>query len=171
MACSSTLTGIALDCANVGGITEVYICKTTDIQTITVTSNVITAITLASMGEDFKTYRFRKGTSNYSAEASKDEAAGTSFVTANVNMKFSKMDVAKRNEMQALLTDNLYVIVKDNNGIYWFIGYNSYVSASSAAGNTGVNRGDANEYSITLTSELNEFPLTVDPTIIASLVA
>lgn len=171
MACSSTLTGIALDCANVGGITEVYICRTTDIQTITVTANVITAITLASAGEDFKTYRFRRGTSNYTAEASKDEAAGTSFVTSNVAMKFSKMDTAKRNEMQALLVDNLYVIVKDNNGLYWFLGYNSYVSASAAGGESGTNRGDANQYTITLTAETSEFPMAVDSAIIAAIVA
>lgn len=171
MACSSTLSGIALDCANVGGITEVYICRTTDIQAITVTANVITAITMASASEDFKTYRFRRGTSNYTAEASIDDTSGTSFVTSNVAMKFAKMDTAKRNEMQALAKDNLYVIVKDNNGLYWFLGYGEYVSASAAGGESGTNRGDANQYTITLTAITNEFPIEVNPSVIATIVA
>ena len=44
MACSQTLAGIARDCSsNMGGIKEVYIANFADVDSLTVTSGVITA--------------------------------------------------------------------------------------------------------------------------------
>ena len=170
MACSTVLTGIALDCANAGGIKKVYIAPISDVTAVTVTAGAVTAITMAEVGKKFKEYSFRKNTASLTKTATKDDAAGTSFVTSEVALRFAKMDNAKRTEMQALLTGNVYVIVLDNNGKYWFLGYDSYCSASAATGESGTSLGDANQYTINLSAETVEFPQTVDDTIIAALI-
>lgn len=169
MACSTVLTGIALDCANAGGIKKVYIAPIADVSAVTVTAGAVSAITMKDT-KKFKEYSFRKNTASLTKTATKDDAAGTSFVTSEVALRFAKMDSAKRTEMQALLTGNVYVIVLDNNGKYWFLGYDSYCSASAATGESGTSLGDANQYTINLSAETVEFPQTVDDTIIAALI-
>lgn len=169
MACSTVLTGIALDCANAGGIKKVYIAPIADVSDVTVANGAISAITMVDT-KKFKEYSFRKNTASLTKTATKDDAAGTSFVTSEVALRFAKMDNAKRTEMQALLTGNVYVIVLDNNGEYWFLGYDSYCSASAATGESGTSLGDANQYTINLSAETVEFPQTVDDTIIAALI-
>ena len=169
MACSTVLTGIALDCANAGGIKKVYIAPIADVSAVTVTAGAVSAITMKDT-KKFKEYSFRKNTASLTKTATKDDAAGTSFVTSEVALRFAKMDNAKRTEMQALLTGNVYVIVLDNNGEYWFLGYDSYCSASAATGESGTSLGDANQYTINLSAETVEFPQTVDDAIIANLI-
>ena len=169
MACSTVLTGIALDCANAGGIKKVYIAPIADVSNVTVAAGAVSAITMKDT-KKFKEYSFRKNTASLTKTATKDDAAGTSFVTSEVALRFAKMDNAKRTEMQALLTGNVYVIVLDNNGEYWFLGYDSYCSASAATGESGTSLGDANQYTINLSAETVEFPQTVDDTIIAALI-
>ena len=169
MACSTVLTGIALDCANAGGIKKVYIAPIADVSAVTVAAGAVSAITMVAP-KKFKEYSFRKNTASLTKTATKDDAAGTSFVTSEVALRFAKMDNAKRTEMQALLTGNVYVIVLDNNGEYWFLGYDSYCSASAATGESGTSLGDANQYTINLSAETVEFPQTVDDAIIANLI-
>ena len=169
MACSTVLTGIALDCANAGGIKKVYIAPIADVTSVTVAAGAVSAITMINT-KKFKEYSFRKNTASLTKTATKDDAAGTSFVTSEVALRFAKMDNAKRTEMQALLTGNVYVIVLDNNGEYWFLGYDSYCSASAATGESGTSLGDANQYTINLSAETVEFPQTVDDAIIANLI-
>ena len=169
MACSTVLTGIALDCANAGGIKKVYIAPIADVSNVTVAAGAVTAITMINT-KKFKEYSFRKNTASLTKTATKDDAAGTSFVTSEVALRFAKMDNAKRTEMQALLTGNVYVIVLDNNGEYWFLGYDSYCSASAATGESGTSLGDANQYTINLSTETVEFPQTVNGTIVAALI-
>ena len=169
MACSTVLTGIALDCANAGGIKKVYIAPIADVSAVTVAAGAVSAITMKDT-KKFKEYSFRKNTASLTKTATKDDAAGTSFVTSEVALRFAKMDNAKRTEMQALLTGNVYVIVLDNNGEYWFLGYDSYCSASAATGESGTSLGDANQYTINLSAETVEFPQTVDDAIISNLI-
>ena len=170
MSCSTTLLGIALDCNNTGGIREVYIAPCEDVKSVTLTADKISAIAMVET-QKFQKYSFRRGTSAMTKTATRDDAAGTSFVTSEVSMKFARMDSKKRAEMQNLLDGNTYVIVLDNNGEYWFLGYNSYCGATAAGGESGTAMGDANQYTITLTAETNEFPYTVDKTAITSIIA
>ena len=56
------------------------------------------------------------------------------------------------------------VIVKDNNGVYWFLGYDEPVNATAGGGQTGQAKTDANQYTITLTDESHELPYEVSKT-------
>ena len=58
-----------------------------------------------------------------------------------------------------------------NNGKYWFLGQEEFVSATAGTAATGVNRTDGNKYTITLTDYSSSYPYEVTPTIVADLIA
>lgn len=153
MSCTNlTLAGLAMDCnGSIGGITKVYIAKYEDVEKPTVADgdDVITNITMKNDAK-FKSYYFRKGMANFTSTYATDDANGTSYVQTDLNITFNKMETRKRVEMSALSVNELAVIVKDANGIYWYMGYNNAVTASAGTGETGSVRTDANKYSITL---------------------
>ena len=170
MACNSiTLAGIGLGCKdNMGGIKEVYLIKEDDITSITVAEGAVSAITLAE-GASFKTYKFRKGTSQFTSTMTTDEAAGTLSVQTDLALQFSKMETSKRLEIMAMCMESMKGIVLDSNGKYWFLGYDFPISASAATGQTGTAFGDFGGYNVTLTDNSKEFPYEVPAAIIENL--
>ena len=90
-----------------------------------------------------------------------DDTSGINYVTTELNLVFTKMETAKRLEMSALALGQLAVIVEDSNGKYWYLGKDDYVSASAGTGNTGIAKGDSNNYSLTLKDESDTFPIEV----------
>ena len=166
MACNSiTLAGIGLGCKdNMGGIKEVYLIKEDDITSITVAEGAVSAITLAE-GASFKTYKFRKGTSQFTSTMTTDEAAGTLSVQTDLALQFSKMETSKRLEIMAMCMDSMKAIVLDSNDKYWLLGYDFPVTASAATGQTGTNFGDFGGYNVTLTDNSKEFPYEIPATV------
>lgn len=162
MACNSiALAGIGLGCKNhLGGLKEVYLIKEDDIESVVATEGTISAITLAE-GASFKTYKFRKGTSQMTSTMTTDEAAGTLSVQTDLALQFSTMDTAKRLEIMAMCMDSMKAIVLDSNGKYWFLGYDFPISASAATGQTGTAFADFGGYNITLTDNSKEFPYEI----------
>lgn len=170
MSCSITLTGVALDCGNVGGLKKLYIAPVEDVSgTPTAASGEVTAITMAS-GKLFKSYKFRKGNANFVSTLTKDEKAGTAFISTDVTIQLNQMTKALRNEMVQLTKGNFYAIALDNNNIYHFIGYDSYTSATTGTGQTGAEMGEGNFYSLVLQAQTSEYPHTVASGIIAAIV-
>lgn len=171
MACPQTLSGIAKDCEpSIGGIKVAYIANFDDVTAVTVSSEVISAITMQSSAK-FKKYEFRRGTSNFVSTLNVDPATGTNFVSTDITFIFSRMETAKRVEMAALAQGDLAIIVEDMNGKFWFFGKDEAVSASAGSGETGTARTDANQYSVTLQDNAKTFPYEVDADIIAGLIA
>lgn len=164
MSCSQTLAGIQMDCSSsLGGIKRVLIANYDDV-TVQASNDKITAIT-----GTFKEYQFRKQTGSMTSTLNVDDAAGVNYVSTELNLVFTKMETAKRIEIAALSKGKLAVIVEDSNGLYWYLGEDDYVSASAGSANTGQNKGDSNNYSITLKDESDSYPKEVDATVIASL--
>ena len=170
MACNSiALSGIGLGCKdNMGGIKEVYLIKIDDITKVEATEGQISTLTLAESAS-FKTYKFRKGTSQFTSTMTTDEAAGTLSVQTDLALQFSKMETSKRLEIMAMCMESMAAIVLDANGKYWFLGYDFPVTASAATGQTGTNFGDFGGYNVTLTDNSKEFPYEIPATIIADL--
>jgi len=171
MACVSTLLGINLDCdSNVGGLSALYIVPTSDVSVIALgVDGEISGVTMVS-GKTFKTYSFKRGNAQFTSTGTHDEKAGTNFYTTELTVSFNKQEKLKRKEMLELSKGQTYMIAKDYNGIYHFIGYGSYVSGS-VVGASGSEMGDANNYSLTMTSMSAELPNTVLSTIIAAIIS
>jgi hypothetical protein len=170
MACSQTLTGITRDCAgNNGGILEVYLANFADVTAKTETSGKITAITMDT-GKKFKTFQFRRNTGSLSSTWQVNQENGSAYVQTDLVMVFNRMDTAKRVAISALAQGELCAIVKDANGLYWFLGNEEPLILSAGDGLTGTARGDRNGYSITLQDVSTELPVEVDDAAISGIV-
>ena len=171
--CSQTLAGIPRDCSgNMGGVSEVLIGSFADIKSVTASEGKITTITTET-GKTTPLYRYevRKGTSQFTATLTSDTAAGVSYVTTEIVLQFNRMEASKRVEMQALTLSDLVLIAKDNNGKYWYLGKDNPVLASAGDGQTGTAYSDANRYTITLQDVAREWPLEVEDSVVAPLIA
>lgn len=170
MACNQTLSGLVKDCSpSMGGITEVLLANREDVSSVTANSGKISEITMASSAK-FKKYSFARNTGSMTSTYTIDQASGVKYVTTDLLLQFNRMETAKRVEISALAVNDLVAIVKDANGIYWYLGYDEPVNASAGDGQTGTARGDANRYTITLQDNSKEMPMEVDSTIIAALI-
>lgn len=159
MPCSQTLAGIVRDCAtNMGGIKTVYIANAADVDSVTLTSGVVTAITMVSSKTFFK-YAFVPGTSSLSSNWQVNAENGTRYVETDLLMVFNRMDSAKRLEIMALAQAEMAVVVEDNNGNMWYLGNGEPVTLNAGDGLTGAARGDRNGYSVTLREVSGELPL------------
>ena len=169
MACNQTLTAILRDCASsMGGITEVFLANKEDVQDVTVTEEMISAI--EAQGK-FHKFQFPKNTGSMSSNYTIDPTTGVRFVTTDLLMVFNRMDTQKRVAIKALTENELVGIVKDANGKYWYLGYDEPLTATAGDGLTGTARADRNGYSITLQDNSHGMPYEVNPDIIAALVA
>lgn len=158
MACAQVFSGITNDCGNnMGGILEVFLANAADVDAVTITDNMVTAITMAASAK-FKRYQFAAQTGSMNSNYSIDYTTGTKYVTTDLTMIFNRMETAKRIEITAMAQGELVAIVKDSNGRYWYLGEDAPVVASAVDGVTGTAHGDRNGYSITLQDNSLELP-------------
>jgi hypothetical protein len=162
MSCTQTISGINTSCdSNVGGIVEVYAQNKSDITAITLTDGKVSALTLDAGAVAAATLSFRKQTGSLTSTINVDDAAGTQYVSSDLSLRFAKMETAKRTSVIALAHAETILIVKDQNGKYWLLGYDNPVTLSAGTGSTGTAMGDANEYALTLNDISAEFPYEV----------
>ena len=170
MACNVTLMGIALDCGtNLSGIKAIYLANDASVGNVTVSEEQITAID-ASAGT-FKKYVPAKNTGSLTKTLTKDESTGVMYYTNEVVAQFNKMETAKRTEIANIDRGQFKAIVLDNNGKYWFLGYNNYVSATAVTGQTGAGLDEGNFYTLTLTDISAELPYEVQSEAITAVIA
>lgn len=169
--CSSyNLAGLCRDCdGSLGGIKEVYIALHKDVASVTLNSagTEISAITMNS-GTTFYKYQLRKNTSSLTKTLNVADN-GNTYVTSELNLVLGKMETKKRIEMCALSKEETAVIVLDANGKYWYLGFDEGVTASAGTGETGTNRTDNNQYTITLQDMSKEYPFEVPASVVEGL--
>lgn len=177
MSCAAyTLNGLPRDCEqSMGGIAEVYIANYEDVAGVEVSQaegaeGKISTIEMAE-GKKFYKYVLRKGAGSFTSTATIDNANGVNFVTTVLTFNMLRMNTQKRIEMTALSVNELAVIVKDANGIYWYLGKDNAVTATNGTAQSGQNRTDGNMYTIELSDESATYPYEVDATIVAGLIA
>jgi hypothetical protein len=177
MACLTdyTLKGILADCnPNLAGITEAYIGYfgdfTVSVDTSAHTVDTISAATGATSGK-FQHYTFAKQTGSLTSTLTKDEANGTRYFTTEVVLQFSKMEASKHLEVEALAAEQLVAIIKDNNGKYWFVGYDGYLSSAEGTAQSGQSYDDMNGYNITMNAMSAYLPFEIEYSDFSSLIA
>lgn len=188
MACPVTITAISTACGtNMAGISDVwignfglatytytyqqvpnpdYVEGGTEPQYIDVLDadgnkirETISAATLAGT-EIMQHFSFRKQTGSMTSTLQVNDN-GTNFWQTDVQLVFAKMDTGKRLAISALMQGQTSVLVKDNNGNYWMIGVDNYVTMSEGTGETGTAYSDNNAYTITLQDTSLILPLPV----------
>ena len=175
MACCNLISGgIAKSCDNnAGGVEKIYISDNCLITGYTETDSEITGITASGGTASFYEFEFNRNTSSYSETVNIDLANGTTFFSQEVNLVLSRREKTKAEAIKKLTNGQkeLFVIVKDSNNLYWAFGKDGGAVVTAIEGGSGVNKGDANNYSITFTAEESDNAPEVDSTIIAALLA
>lgn len=165
-----TLKAIPVDCeANVGGIKKVWLALYEDgVFTLDASGETVSAVTLSS-GSTWNAFNFRKGSSSMNSTLNVDETNGISYVQTDLAMIFSKMETKKRTAVAALAAAQVVGIVLDANSHYWALGFSEAVAATAGTGETGTARGDANQYTITLTDIAPSYPYEIPASVIEGL--
>lgn len=109
----------------------------------------------------FQTYSFKRGNAQFTSTGLHDDKSQTTFYTTEISVNFNKQDKYKRNELKEIIKGLNYVIVEDYNGIFHFIGYDSYVTGNVVA-NSGSEMGDANNYVLTMNSITKNLPHIIE---------
>ena len=155
-----TLSGIARDCAsNMGGILEVLLANKSEV-TPSISSGKVTAIAMASSAK-FHKYQFSPETASMSSNLQVNAQNGTKYWQTDLLMVFNRMETTKRVEIMAMAQGELVAIVKDANGLYWFLGMDEPITISAGDALTGTARADRNGYSATLQDNSLELPYEI----------
>lgn len=171
--CDALTGGIARTCDNnAGGVTNIYIADFSNVSSYTEANGILTAITMASTTQFFE-FEFNRNTSSYNEEMTISLDNGSTFYSQSVNLILSRREAAKREALKELTAGQkeLFVIVKDSNGLYWAFGLQEGMITTAMTSGSGVAKGDANNYNITFTAEEVVPAPEVDETIIAALLS
>lgn len=147
---------------NIGGVKRVWIANYVDSPVVVSesgdTEGVITGFTTGvTTGGTFYEFKFRKNTASMTSTINVSDN-GSSYVSTELNMVFSRMDADKRAAMMSLLLSESMIVVEDCNSVLWFLGETNPVSVSQGDGQTGTAKSDNNAYSITLLDDNTELP-------------
>jgi hypothetical protein len=146
-------SGMARDCSDsLGGIEEVLISERDNVTAFTESGHEISAITQAG-ATNFYRYNLKKESGSLTSTATVDQAAGTSFYDNVLAFTINKLTATKTNDIKILMLARLAVIVKDNNGKYWALGFDQFAEGSSLVAQTGQAYGDPNQYQIEITDK------------------
>ena len=174
MYCLQTLKGINADCqSNLGGIVEAYFGGFGQFDiTVNESSHTVSAMTAISGATDGKLYKyeFARQTGSLTSTITVDEANGVRYYTNVAALQFSRLEASKHVEIEALAAGQLVGIFKDNNGNYWLVGYDGYMSATEAQAQSGQAYGDLNGYTTSLSQMSAHLPYKIDYATFSALI-
>lgn len=165
MACLNnyTLQGISTDCApSLAGIKKAYFGYADEfVTTISADSAHTATFSAATTGATLQEYSFNKQTGSLTSTLTKDEANGTRYYTNTVTLQFTKMEEQKHLEVEAMAAEHLVGIIEDNNGKFWLVGADSYLSTDEATAQSGQSFDDLNGYNLTLNAMSAYLPFEI----------
>lgn len=171
MACSCILNEYVLACRdNIGGIQRVYIgCYDSDVVFGLTASNEI----ISSSGATVSYYKFEQEieTGSFVQNGQFSTENGTSFYEQVLEITLHKMDTVMRNRISTLGQGKWRVIVLDQRGTYWMMGFQNPVRVSAATPNLGKAYGDLNGAVMTFTGKEPEPAYVIDPTLALTLIS
>ena len=170
--CSNLLTGgILKSCDfNSGGVEKIYITDHCNVSSYTEANSEVTAISMESTTQFFE-FQFNRNTSSYAENTVINLEAGSTYYEQTVTLVLSRRDKTKAEAIKELTAGQkqLWIIVKDSNGLYWAFGKDSGAYVTEITGGSGTAKGDANGYNIVFTAEEADNAPEVDGTIIPAL--
>lgn len=163
-----TLKGIALDCNPVlAGIRKVYLGYA-DKLTVTPSTDTQTA-TITGEGKLYP-YTVTANTGGLTSTITKNDQNGTRYYTNTINMQFTRLEANKHLEVQAMAAEALIAVVETNDGKYWVVGADSYLTATETNAQTGSSFDDLNGYTIALAARSAYMPFEIQKADFESLI-
>lgn len=165
MSCLGSLKGINSSCAgNIGGIQKLYIADFDDIVVTPdsgATPSTVSAITGTTSAATFYTYVLENEVGSATSTLTKG-SGGVHYYTHEINVQFSKMDPDKSLELQAISKGQVAAVTLDNNGKYWYYGYDRYLSGEDTVAQSGQGFDDLNGYTSVLRGRSQAMPLALE---------
>lgn len=163
MANCATITGIVKSCDNnMGGIRGIWVFDMEDVDVLTpnTTTWQIDELTLDSPTLPIA-FEFTRNSSNFTEENPIDLVNGSSYITATLNLMFSRREASKSKSIKVLGEGQRYLgaLTLDSNGIYWLF---TELQLSNVAEGSGTARADGSKYAVTLMAETANFAMVVD---------
>ena len=169
MSCLNSLKGLKYDFCepNLAGVKEVYLNDDFDNLTVTAVTSAMTITAIS--GATFYGYQMEKQQGYYTSTPTFNDNGRLQYYTNAVRIAFDKLSADKHLEFLALTHNPTKAIVLDNNGVYHFIGFDSYLTPSDGLAQTGQNYGDNNGYEVTLNAQ-SAYPSFIVPADVAATV-
>ena len=163
------IQGYEIPCRNsVGGISEIYLTEIENKVSLTAASGVITAFTLSS-GKKFWTFKMEKENAEFTEKIVPSVENGTVYYEQEVKFSMKQLSASNRNNIRQMVQNRLFIIVKDNNGVYWLLGEVNGCDLGASDGKTGKAMGDLNGYSLTFMGKEPASAQQVTGTLLATL--
>lgn len=157
--CCVTLSGLIRNCENnIGGIKRAWGACYDEVTAPTVADEMITTIPETA---PWKLYEFRKETGSVTTTITRDNANGSLYYSSDIVFQFAKQETVKRIEINAIAQGDTVWIVEDNNGKYWYFGFDFPVNLSDGTAETGTAFADFNGYNITLNDVQKQLPYEI----------
>lgn len=153
--CCETYTTILRDCeSNIGGVRRIFAnCHDRVIKPTVNDSHMIATIVTPEAPEDWKEFEFNQETVSATTTLTKDQQTGSLYYETLLVAVFPKQDTPKRLNLIALEVSDNDIIYEDNNGHYWYMGFDNAidnsVTVSEGDSVTGTAFGDLNGYNVT----------------------
>ena len=151
MATTCLLTsGYTLGCRdNIGGVAEVYIGEYngSSLGYQLGTDNIIGTFSGGTVS--FYTFQQEIETASFTENGNFSIENGTSYYEMTLSIVLHKLEAALRNKILLLGQGKWRVIVKDQRGKYWLMGYQNPVRVSASTPGVGKAYGDMNGATIT----------------------
>lgn len=152
MSCPLT-QGFTLDCKDaIGGIKSVRFASLSDWESLDPAYST-GAVTFGSASAVFYKYELDKEESMFSDDPTAGSNRGTFYYVPTLTFILSKLDVAKRNEIQLLCKNRVVAIVetRESTPTYWALGVTNGLDFSQGTGGSGTAAADLNGYTLTFT--------------------
>lgn len=164
MACLQTISGLSIGCeGSLGGLKRILIAQWEDGIFSVGEGGTVSGV---SSGSTWYEYGFRKGQASFAVEQTKDDANGVNYYTTTIDITFTRMDAAKRAEVQALTLGDFAVIAVDANGVAHCLGADQPVTSNGGSvAQSGAAQGDGNWYAVHMTDDAQALPLIYSGTL------
>ena len=154
MSVCDLIQGSEIGCRdNAGGVTEVYIANFDNVQSVSTTSGVASAITMINSSAKFFTFQLEKENAQYDNPIVSSIENGTTFSESTLVFTIKKMSASQKNSLKNLSRARLMVIVKDSNNQLWVMGETRGVDALDIQNSTGKAFADLNGATVTITGK------------------
>lgn len=155
MACDLTSGYLLSNCIeNTPGIIEYYIAVgvTASLQTMTYSAGNITGLS----GFSFYTFQPAPLSSDWIDEGSTtiESYSKSRKHTANIFIPGNNATISQT--IDVLTKNKLYVMAKDNDGVYWFLGRTNGLYVQTSTYNSGKKGGDARGWNLVISNESSE---------------
>lgn len=168
MACALT-QGRVIDCRDgFGGIETVYISEFANVSSFTEAAGIVTAMTQV-VSTDFFIYDLETENGSMIETHTGSIENGTNFYETILEFNTFNLSASQSQELDLLDQSRLWIIVKDNNGIFWSMGATRAADKITGTSVTGLAVGDMNGYTYSFMSREPQRMFEIDSTVFAGL--